>query len=51
MIRQRAGSYFYRQPAGALGDARTLYVNCAFYNIETSAIALKVPVHPRVLAL
>jgi hypothetical protein len=41
-MKERAQNHYYRQAAGLLGDARLMFVNCAFYNIETTPIALRV---------
>lgn len=42
LMLQRASNSFYRQPQAMLGDVRTLYINCAYYNLETSRLTLQV---------
>lgn len=39
-MKQRCQNDFYRQPQAFLGDGRTLYLNCQFYNEITADITL-----------
>ena len=42
LMQQRAANNFYHQPQALLGDVRTLYVNCQYYNMETAVLTLRV---------